>query len=119
MIRLFLCIALAAVGTVETLAAQRPHRSGLWFEAGWGLASIRVACTGCEDVTRAQGSGAVFRLGGVISDRVLFGVEAFIPGIESLGFSMETGASFNNLSGSYAVQTMGVSFLNAGMHFYF
>lgn len=48
-----------------------------------------------------------------------FGVEAFIPGLESLGFSMETGASFNNLSGGYALQTLGVSFLNAGMHFYF
>jgi hypothetical protein len=48
-----------------------------------------------------------------------FGVEAFIPGLESLSFSMETGASFNNLSGGYALQTLGVSFLNAGMHFYF
>jgi hypothetical protein len=48
-----------------------------------------------------------------------FGVEAFIPGLESLGFSMETGASFDNLSGSFALKTLGVSFLNAGMHFYF
>jgi hypothetical protein len=48
-----------------------------------------------------------------------FGTEFFIPGIDSLGFSMETGASFDNLSGSFALRTLGVSFLNAGMHFYF
>jgi hypothetical protein len=48
-----------------------------------------------------------------------FGAEFFIPGIESLGFSMETGGSFTNISGSFVLQTLGVSFLNAGMHFYF
>ncbi len=48
-----------------------------------------------------------------------FGVEFFIPGIESLGLAMETGGSFDNLSGSFVLKTLGVSFLNAGMHFYF
>jgi hypothetical protein len=48
-----------------------------------------------------------------------FGVEFFIPGLESLGFAMEAGASMDNLSGSYALTTIGMSFLNAGMHFYF
>mgnify|MGYP001611959920 CR=1 FL=1 len=48
-----------------------------------------------------------------------FGVEFFIPGIESLGFSVETGASLDNVSGSFALKTMGVSFLDAGIHFYF
>lgn len=48
-----------------------------------------------------------------------FGVEWFFPGLESLGFAMETGASLDNLSGSYALKTLGVSFLNAGIHFYF
>lgn len=48
-----------------------------------------------------------------------FGAEFFIPGIESLGFSFETGASFDNLTGSYVFRTMGVNLLNAGMHFYF
>jgi len=62
-------------------------------------------------VSGGGNSGAEF-LGG-------FGAEFFIPGIESLGFSMETGASLNSLSGGFALQTMGVSFLNAGMHFYF
>jgi hypothetical protein len=48
-----------------------------------------------------------------------FGAEFFIPGVDSLGFSVETGASFNNASGSYALETLGVSFLDAGIHFYF
>lgn len=48
-----------------------------------------------------------------------FGAEFFIPGLESLGFSMETGISLNNVAGSFALKTMGFNFLNAGIHFYF
>ena len=48
-----------------------------------------------------------------------FGTEWFFPGLESLGFAMEVGGSVDNLSGSYALKTLGVSFLNAGIHFYF
>jgi hypothetical protein len=48
-----------------------------------------------------------------------FGVEFFIPGLESLGFATETGGSFDNLTGSFALRTLGVSFLDAGIHFYF
>ncbi|MEK6579782.1 MAG: hypothetical protein AABZ55_11190 [Bdellovibrionota bacterium] len=48
-----------------------------------------------------------------------FGSEFFIPGIESLGFSMDVGGAMDNLSGSFALKTLGVSFLNAGIHFYF
>lgn len=48
-----------------------------------------------------------------------FGAEFFIPGLESLGFAMETGGSLDNLSGSFVLKTLGVSFLNAGIHFYF
>jgi hypothetical protein len=58
-------------------------------------------------------SGAEF-LGG-------FGAEFFFPGLESLGFSMETGGSFGNIGTGtgFALKTMGMSFLNAGMRFYF
>jgi hypothetical protein len=48
-----------------------------------------------------------------------FGVEFFIPGLESIGFATETGGSFDNLGGSFALRTLGVSFLDAGIHFYF
>lgn len=62
-------------------------------------------------VSAASVSGAEFLSG--------FGAEFFIPGIESLGLAMELGGSFDNLSGSFALKTLGVSFLNAGIHFYF
>ncbi len=48
-----------------------------------------------------------------------FGAEFFIPGLESLGFSFEVGGDLTNLSGSMIFRTMGASFLNAGMRFYF
>lgn len=56
-------------------------------------------------------SGAEF-LGG-------FGVEFFIPGLPSLGFAVETGGEFDNMTGNFSLKTMGVSFLDAGIHFYF
>ena len=51
-----------------------------------------------------------------------FGAEFFIPGVDSVGISFETGVSAENLSalsGSYVLKTFGVSFINAGMHYYF
>ncbi len=48
-----------------------------------------------------------------------FGAEFFIPGVESLGFQVETGAGVDNVSGTVVVRTLGISFLNAGIHFYF
>lgn len=48
-----------------------------------------------------------------------FGAEFFIPGLESIGFSIETGAALSNISGSFALRTIGVNILEAGVHFYF
>jgi hypothetical protein len=48
-----------------------------------------------------------------------FGAEWFFPGLESLGFSMDVGGELDNLSGNFGLKTLGVSFLNAGIHFYF
>lgn len=47
------------------------------------------------------------------------GVEFFIPGIESIGWSFETGAMMTNASGDFALKTLGLSFLSAGIRFYF
>jgi hypothetical protein len=71
-----------------------------YFMLGAGILSAQPAGA------TSNNTGAEF-LGG-------FGAEFFIPGIESLGFAMETGGEFDNLSG-----TFGFSFLNAGIHFYF
>ncbi|MGE0615071.1 MAG: hypothetical protein AB7P04_05495 [Bacteriovoracia bacterium] len=62
-------------------------------------------------VSAGSGASAEF-LGGM-------GAEFFIPGVESLGFSVETGVSFSNATGSFQLKTIGVSFLHAGIHFYF
>lgn len=48
-----------------------------------------------------------------------FGAEFFIPGLESLGWSFEVGGELTNITGSMVFRTMGASFLNAGMRFYF
>ena len=79
--------ALVATGLAGRAAAQRPHRSGLWFELGSGPAAVRVACAGCADVTTSAGSGGHLRLGGVLSDRVLLGVETFGFTDQTFGFS--------------------------------
>ena len=79
----------AVLTPLATAYAQRPHRSGLWFEAGWGPSSIRVSCTNCEDITRASGSGVGIRVGGVISDRVLIGLESFTFLDETFGLAAD------------------------------
>ena len=70
-----------------------------YFTAGLAMESI-------------SGSSGVELLSG-------FGAEFFIPGVESLGFSVETGASYSSLGGHSTLKTIGVSFLDAGIHFYF
>lgn len=50
------------------------------------------------------------------------GGEFFIPGVDSVGLSFEAGMSLENLtssSGSFVLKTLGISFIHAGMHFYF
>ena len=80
-------VALLVTALADGAAAQRPHRTGLWFELGSGPAAVRVACAGCADVTTSGGSGAHLRLGGVVSDRVLLGVETFGFTDETFGFT--------------------------------
>ena len=82
-----LAAALLATALASAAAAQRPHRSGLWFELGGGPAAVRVACASCEEVTTSGGSGGYLRIGGVLSDRVLLGVETFGFTDETFGFS--------------------------------
>lgn len=47
------------------------------------------------------------------------GVEFFIPGIESIGLSFEAGAELTQIRGKTILRTIGFSFLEAGMRFYF
>lgn len=64
-------------------------------------------------ILNANGNSGAEFLGG-------FGAEFFFPGIESLGFAVETGGRFENVTtGSFVLKTLGASFLDAGIHFYF
>jgi hypothetical protein len=47
------------------------------LELGSGPGAVRIGCGGCSNVTLAGGTTGMLRLGGVLSSKVLLGVEAF------------------------------------------
>lgn len=49
----------------------------------------------------------------------VLGAEFFIPGVDSLGLSFEAGVSGSNITNTFVLKTIGYTFINAGMHFYF
>jgi hypothetical protein len=70
--------AIALLGVVTTpLAAQRPHRTGLWAELCNGPSLVRIASSASTEVTTKTGFGSCFRVGGTLSNKVLLGVETF------------------------------------------
>jgi hypothetical protein len=75
------------LGATTGAAQQRPARSGFWLELGGGVGSIRVACSGCEDITRASGSSGYARIGGLLTRKVLLGIESFGFSNEAFAFS--------------------------------
>jgi hypothetical protein len=88
----------AALKYMRTLHSE--SYANFYFLLGGGLVSAN------------HQSGSEF-LGG-------FGAEFFIPGVDNIGISFETGASIENLtSTSFVIKTFGISFVHAGMHFYF
>jgi hypothetical protein len=97
----------ASTGTPTNFVAAVKFFKNIFYETNLNFYFM----LGAGLVTANQKTGADF-LGGL-------GAEFFIPGIESLGFSVETGGSLSNITGSFILRTMGVSFLNAGIHFYF
>jgi len=66
--------------------AQRPHRAGLWLETGGGVGYVRIASSGSTNVTSALGSASYLRVGALLSDEVLLGVENFGFVDNMLGF---------------------------------
>lgn len=67
------------------------------------------------------GAGSLMKTSGVSSYALQsgFGSEFFIPGLESVGISFEVGAELTDLSGSTGFNTIGLSFLESGIRFYF
>ena len=75
------------VGLVAPVAqAQRPHRAGVWLEAGAGPGYVRIASSGSTNVTSAAGSTYYVRAGALLSDKVLLGVENFAFLDKTFGF---------------------------------
>jgi hypothetical protein len=73
--------------------------SNLIFYMGLGFAYVN------HKGSKVQGSG-------------FLGSEFFFDKIPSLGLSFEAGVRGDSTSGSFALRTIGDSFLTAGMHFY-
>ena len=91
---------------VESVAAMKVFKN-LFFETNLNF----YFTAGAGMVTAGENAGVEF-LGA-------FGSEFFLPGLESVGFSFEAGGTLDNASGTFAFRTLGASFLQAGMHFYF
>jgi len=82
-----LALLMLGTGAVTAQSPRRPHRAGLWGEIGFGPGRVRVACSGCTDVSAAGGATSYFRIGGTVSDRVGIGVEVFSFLDRAFGFS--------------------------------
>lgn len=65
------------------------------------------------------GVALVSRSGSKLQVSAFLGDEFFFAGLPSLGFSIEVGIRGDNTSGTFAIRTIGESFLSAGIHFYF
>lgn len=67
------------------------------------------------------GAGAAFvsRRGSKFQGSLFLGSEFFPHQVPSLGLSFEAGIRGDSTTGSFAIRTIGDSFLTAGMHFYF
>ena len=87
----------AALKWMQTLHSE--SYANFYFLFGGGFVSIPTQ------------SGSEFTLG--------LGAEFFIPGLESVGISFETGMALDSYSSASTVlKTFGASFIHAGMHFY-
>ncbi|MEO7162901.1 MAG: hypothetical protein ABI041_08275 [Bdellovibrionia bacterium] len=105
-------LALEGIIGVATTSPSNSVTAGKIFRNVYFETNVNFYVMGGFGVINSNSLAGVEFLAGV-------GVEFFLPGIESLGFAMETGATFDNGSGGYAIKTLGVSFLDAGIHFYF
>ena len=54
-----------------------------------------------------------------LSVMIAIGSEFFIPGLEEIGLSIETGIGGSNLKDEFVISTFGASFIESGINFYF
>lgn len=68
---------LTAAADCAPAQTQRPHRTGFWAEISGGPGHARVACSGCVELATAPGWSSLMRVGGLLSDKVMLGIETF------------------------------------------
>jgi len=68
----------------------------------------------------ASGMAAILKKNDLSGHQIdgTLGTEFHIPGLESIGFSIEFGLSWNKVNNEKHLETRGLQFINAGVHFY-
>lgn len=80
-------LATALLGSTSALTAQERFRSKLWLELGGGPGVGRISCSNCDRVISAAGTSSNFRIGGVLSEKVLVALDNFT--FVNRGFSLD------------------------------
>lgn len=105
--------AAVSVGTgFDTRSGNSTLAMGLKFYKNMFYESNLIFYTGA-------GLAFVSRNGSKLQGSLFLGTEFFLQQLPSLGLSFEAGIRGDNTTGSFAIRTIGDSFLSAGMHFYF
>lgn len=126
-------IATTADGTIPALSGKyyfsKNYATSLAFGLDTRSANSTVAAGSKlyknlfleDNLVFYTGAGLAFvsRNGSKLQLSAFLGTEFFLSGLPSLGFSFEAGIRGDSYSGSFAIRTIGDSFLTAGMHFYF
>ncbi|HEY8280608.1 MAG TPA: hypothetical protein VIH99_13340 [Bdellovibrionota bacterium] len=99
---------------------------GVGFDTKSGDNSLALGLKGFKNVFMesntifylGMGLAYVNHVGSKFQGSAFLGAEFFFERMPSLGFSFEAGVRGDSTSGSFAIRTIGDTFLNAGLHFY-
>ncbi len=125
-------IAVASDRTLPALSTKYyPNRStavglGLGFDTRSNDSTLALGLKGYKNVFFESnlifyiglGLAYVNHVGSKLQGSAFIGSEFFFEHIPSLGLSFEVGIRGDNTTGTFALRTIGDSFLSAGMHFY-
>lgn len=125
-------IAVAADRTVPALSAKFYPNRGTAFALGVGFDTrnndnaLAVGLKAFKNVFLESnlvfylglGVAYVNHIGSKYQGSAFLGSEFFFERLPSLGLSFEAGVRGDNTTGSFAIRTIGDTFLTAGMHFY-
>ncbi len=84
-------LALALLGWATGAEAQQRQRTRLWIELGGGPGVGLISCANCDRVISTAGASSNFRIGGVLSEKVLLGFDNFTFVNRAFGLDDEEG----------------------------